>query len=192
MTKQKFYIRPAFLSVEKYAWCGLHGESWLRGNKGEKRGCSVCCSKTMEVVKEVYEIVTKRKANVCVLGHGHDSAGEAASCPFVYEEAKKAGLRVYQPGKPGIPCFSLDPDPSTGRPVYVSVDWLLLGADRKPVLALDYKGRVAKSKRRDKGWARGKRILETELGIRVIELKDWTEIGAAIAALNQSARAEGG
>jgi hypothetical protein len=128
----------------------------------------------------------------CVLGHNHDSAGEASCCPFVYEEAKKARLVVYRPGRPGHPCFSLLPDASTGRPVYVSVDWLLTGHDHKPVLALDYKGRVAKSKRRDKGWARGRRIFETELGIRVIELKDWTEVRAAIAALNQSARAEGG
>lgn len=129
--------------------------------------------------------VTKRPRNVCILGHGHDSVGEAGCCPLVYEAARAAGLKVYRPGKPGIPCFSLDPDASTGRPVYVSVDWLLLSFNRKPVLAIDYKGKVAKSKRFDKGWARGRRILETELGIRVIELKDCTEVAAALAARNK-------
>lgn len=106
----------------------------------------------------------------CVLGHPHDSKGEAIACPRVYTEAAHAGLTVYRPGRPGVPCFKLAPDADTGRPVYVSVDWLLCDQHGKPVKAVDYKGSVQRSKRRDIAWPRGKRIIETELGIRVEEI----------------------
>lgn len=106
----------------------------------------------------------------CVLGHHHDSKGERNACPRVYAEAEAAGRIVFRPGRPGIPIFALDPG-ENGRPVYVSADWVLVDrATRKVVAVLDYKGRVAKSKRWDRSWSRGRRALETELGIRVEEL----------------------
>jgi hypothetical protein len=106
-----------------------------------------------------------------VFGHAHDSKGEATCCPLVHEAAFQAGgYTVFIPGRPGVPCFTIDPHVDTWRPVYVSADWILVDG-RKPALIVDYKGSVAKGKRFDKGWARGRRILETELGVRCVELK---------------------
>lgn len=117
------------------------------------------------------EAAPKSRKPHCALGHPHDSKGEAAHCPVVYARAQEDGQLVYRTGSPGIPIFALDPDAVTGRPIYVSADWVLVNATtRKVVAVIDYKGSVAKSKRRDRSWSRGRRALETELGVRVEEI----------------------
>jgi len=105
----------------------------------------------------------------CILGHAHDSKGEAAACPLVHARAAHLGLTTFRPGRPGLPCFRVAAD-DNGRPAYVSVDWVLVDAAGRVALFVDYKGAVAKSKRLDKGWARGKRIVEAEYGVPVVEL----------------------
>ncbi len=105
----------------------------------------------------------------CILGHPHDSKGEATACPIVHARAAHLGLTTFRPGRPGMPCFRVAAD-DNGRPAYVSVDWVLVDAAGRVALFVDYKGAVAKSKRLDKGWARGKRIVEAEYGVRVVEL----------------------
>ncbi len=122
--------------------------------------------------------------NVCVLGHSHDSKGEALCCPIVVSVAAEFGMRVVRPGKPGIPIIGIV-DTATLRPTYVSSDWIVESGG-EPVLIVDYKGNAPKSKRYDKGWARGKRMLEAELGCKCVELRSVeTALAAVREALNQ-------
>lgn len=108
-------------------------------------------------------------ARRCIFGHAHDSKGEAAACPIVHARAAHLGLTTFRPGRPGLPCFRVAAD-DNGRPAYVSVDWVLVDAAGRVAALVDYKGAVAKSKRLDKGWSRGKRIVEAEYGVPVVEL----------------------
>jgi hypothetical protein len=120
----------------------------------------------------------------CILGHAHDSKGEAVACPIVHARAAHLGLTTFRPGRPGMPCFRVAAD-DNGRPAYVSVDWVLVDAAGRVAVFVDYKGAVAKSKRFDKGWARGKRIVEAEYGVRVVELATPEE--ANVIEVNEAA-----
>jgi len=127
----------------------------------------------------------------CVLGHNHDSGGEATACSPVHTAAAHAGLTVFRPGRPGIPCFRVAPDES-GRPCYVAPDWVLCDAAGKPVLMLDWKPETSwRSMRRSESWPRGKRIVEAELNAKCVEIRSLDEIGAAVAALSKAHGAGG-
>jgi len=101
-------------------------------------------------------------------GYYSEADHDQAECERV-ARAAHLGLTTFRPGRPGMPCFRVAPD-DNGRPAYVSVDWVLVDAAGRVALFVDYKGRLAKSKRFDKGWARGKRIVEAEYSVRVVEL----------------------
>lgn len=156
-------FRPASLP-DAVKWCPTHAEGWL---PSVKRGCPKCGGTAPEAVAP--KPVGRATGTRCLLGHPHDSKGEASACPIVHARAAHLGLTTFRPGRPGMPCFRVAAD-DNGRPAYVSVDWVLVDAAGRVAVFVDYKGAVAKSKRLDKGWARGKRIVEAEYGVRVVEL----------------------
>lgn len=121
--------------------------------------------------------------NLCALGHPHGSKGEATACGPVHAAAAHAGLTTYIPGRPGVPCFRLPPDDS-GRPAYASVDWVLCDASGKPVVGLDWKGATSHRAmfNHGDGFARTKRIFEAATGAKCVELKELSDIAAALAA----------
>ena len=131
-----------------------------------------------KVASEARSTTSKR----CVLGHVHRGHGERTACPIVHATAANRGLTTFVPGSPGIACFCLAPNES-GRPVYVSIDWVLVNAAHKIVLGLDWKGETTHSAMygHGDGFARTKRIFETETGAKVVELKTLDDIGAALA-----------
>lgn len=172
-----------------YALCVKHGK---RVKVGE--ACPVCPSSKPAPPDHpgLAKVAKPSGKHRCVLGHNHDSGGEASACSPIHTAAAHAGLTVFRPGRPGIPCFRVAPD-ELGRPCYVAPDWVLCDAAGKPVLMLDWKPETSgRSMRRSESWPRGKRIVEAELNAKCVEIRSLDEIGAAVAALNQSARAEGG
>lgn len=175
-------IAPASPSSPAYWTCATCGKNYARKIKAcEKCAPIVGVSATQPAPAKP---VARGRRHVCEFGHRHDSDGEAACCPLVHKAAQGAvpRINVFIPGRPGIPIFAIDPHVDSWRPVYVSADWVYV-QNAVPILAVDYKGAVAKSKRRDKGWARGKRMLETEMRVRCVEIacKD-----SAIAAIRKS------
>ena len=172
-----------------YVACARCGKAW------HVRAASTCaCSKRvaqvgMDDIKPTVETARRASSrNSCVLGHTHDSKSEALACPIVYAVAANRGLTTFRPGRPGIPCFRIAPD-DAGRPVYVSIDWVLVNAAGKIAALVDYKGSVATSKRwgRSGAWARGRRIIESETGVSVIELAAPDGLESALAAAKGTA-----
>ena len=129
-----------------------------------------------------------KAARKCVLGHVHRGHGERVACPIVHAAAAHAGLETFITGSPGLACFCLAPN-EQGRPVYVSIDWILT-RNGKVVAGLDWKGETTHSAMygHGDGFARTKRIFESETGAKVYELKVVGDIEKAI----ESAHAEGG
>lgn len=158
-------FRPASLP-DAVKWCPTHAEGWL---PSVKRGCPKCADAGTPAPASKPSKAPSANGTRCLLGHAHDSKGEATACPIVHARAAHMGLTTFRPGRPGMPCFRVAAD-DNGRPAYVSVDWVLVDAAGRVAVFVDYKGAVAKSKRLDKGWARGKRIVEAEYGVRVVEL----------------------
>lgn len=151
-----------------YTSCPRCNHAWRVGTRSSCT-CVRLPQTGMDDIEPTVAAPKKKSRATCLFGHGHDSAGEATTCPMVYRRASDLGLTTFRPGKPGIPCFRVAPD-DDGRPAYVSVDWVLVNAAGRIVLLCDYKGSVAKSLRFDKGWARGKRIVEAETGAKCVEL----------------------
>lgn len=151
-------------------YCKKHGRGW---SLKARVACPECAEKPAGVaaigaVVAAFALAGSRTKR-CLFGHAHDSAGEAEACPVVYARAANCGCTTFRPGRPGLPCFRVAPD-DAGRPVYVSVDWVVVNAAGKVVGLVDYKGSVKRSVRFDKSWSRGKRIVEAEFGVRVVEL----------------------
>ncbi len=169
--------------------CVKHGKRLKAG-----QSCPLCPKQRMlaEVLGEDVEMAKRHVEEVkaskgkpkCVLGHVHDSTGEATACSPIHTAAAHAGLTVFRPGRPGIPCFRVAPDES-GRPCYVAPDWVLCDAAGKPVLMLDWKPETSgRAMRRSESWPRGKRIVEAELNAKCVEIRSLEDIAAALAAIN--------
>ena len=167
--------RPEWLG-EGYGWCPIH-HAW---RLALSKRCPLCERADAENLKTPEKQIQMPRSGGfrCTVSpaHRHDSKGEACACPGVYAEAAANGQTVFRPGKPGVPIFRLAPDES-GRPVYVSADWILVDSQTHAVAAvIDYKGaRQVHGKRRDiahgGAWTRGRRCLETEYGVRVREIE---------------------
>lgn len=163
-------------------YCAKHGRLLKAGQE-----CPLCPTSSRPAPPATGAKVAPSGKAKCVLGHGHDSKGEASACSPIYTAAAHAGLTVFRPGRPGIPCFRVAPD-DAGRPCYVAPDWVLTNAAGRVVLMLDWKPEVSgRSMRRSESWPRGKRIIEAELEAKCVEIRSLDEIGAAIGALTTTA-----